>query len=202
MAAPRKISKGSGGAKRIKLLPGKTLGETNLVRLVEEQDRISLRDGDVVQTRLDISSLPLSILKVLRPIVNPSTPVTVDDLDEFWHDFRVEWLLLQNDAFKDYISNSEELRVNQHMGESARIKRLYSELATLFGPYEGLPSVGWGNSIGSKAKFLEWLLDRSIVDSGLVKRTQAAIISPSLTISGCTLASPLASVQVSDRTQP
>jgi len=80
MAALRKVSTGSG--RRTKALPGKTVGEKSLFRLVEEQDRISHRDGNVVQTRLSISSTTLSILKILRPLVKPPTPVTIDDLKQ------------------------------------------------------------------------------------------------------------------------
>jgi len=78
MAALRKVSTG----RRTKALPEKTLGETSLFRLVEEQARISHRDGNVVQTRLSISSTTLSIPKILRPLVKPPTPITIDDLKQ------------------------------------------------------------------------------------------------------------------------
>lgn len=145
--------------------------ETKLVKMADEQDHMSRRDGNAVQTRLDATALPPSILKILRPIVDPPSPVTANDLEEFWHDFRVEWLLLQTQSFKDYFLNSEELRYNQKDGDSWRNKRLYTELALIFGPYEGLSSIQWSNSVTSRPKFLNWLLERCQKNPSLVKRT-------------------------------
>jgi hypothetical protein len=145
--------------------------ETKLVKMAQEQDHMSRRDGNVVQTRLDPAALPLSIIKVLRPIVAPPSPVTAHDIEEFWHDFRVEWLILQSQPFKDYFLNSEELRYNQKDGDSSRNKRLYTELAPIFGPYEGLTSIQWSNAVTSRPKFLKWLLERSQVYPNLVKCT-------------------------------
>jgi hypothetical protein len=75
--------------------------------MVEDQDQTSLRHGRCVQTRLQPDAIPPSILRALRPRINPPSPCSLRDMGDFIYDFRVECLLLQAEEFKKYFAESE-----------------------------------------------------------------------------------------------
>jgi hypothetical protein len=45
-------------------------------------------------------------------------------MEEFIHNFEVEWLLLQTEDFNKYFAGSKELRRSGKSGESSRVKRI------------------------------------------------------------------------------
>jgi hypothetical protein len=105
--------------------------------MIEDEDQTSLRHGRCVQTRLQPDAIPLSILRALRPIIDPPAPCTLRDMEELIYDFGVEWLLLQTEDSKKYFAQSEELRTSGKSGESSRVKRMYTDLFILFGALDG-----------------------------------------------------------------
>jgi hypothetical protein len=150
-----------------------TLGETKALNSAIEQDRVSLRDGKITQIRLDPTSIPMSILQILRPIVSPPNPVVFTDLEEFYFDFQVEWLMLQSQTFRTYFYESDELRTTggrTKSGDVNRTRRIYSDLSLLFGGIEDVSTTVWSNWTQSRNKILKWLLERSRTYPSLVKR--------------------------------
>jgi len=149
--------------------PGKTLCQTRTIAMIEDQDQTSLRHGQCIQTRLQSDAIPLSVLRALRPIIDPPAPCTLRDMEMFIHDFRVEWLLLQTEDFKKYFAESEELRTSGKSGESSRAKRMYTDLFILFGALERGTTQEFYNHTMSKARLAGWLLRQSQADSHVVK---------------------------------
>jgi len=90
-------------------------------------------------------------------------------MEEFIHDFRVEWLLLQTEDFKKYFAESEELRTSGKSGESSRVERMYTDLFILLGALERGTTQEFYNHTMSKAKLAEWLLRQSQADRHVVK---------------------------------
>jgi hypothetical protein len=76
-------------------------------------------------------------------------------VEEFIHDFRVEWLSLQTEEFKKYFTESEELRTSGKSGESSRVERMYTDLFVLFGVLERGTTQEFYNQTMSKAKLAE-----------------------------------------------
>ena len=109
--------------------PGKTLCQTRTIAMIEDQDQTSLRHGQCIQTRLQSDAIPLSVLRALRPIIDPPAPCTLRDMEMFIHDFRVEWLLLQTEVFIKYFVESEDCAHLESQGRAAGRRgctRIYS----------------------------------------------------------------------------
>jgi hypothetical protein len=98
-------------------------------------------------------------------------------MEDFVHDFRVEWLLLQTAEFKRYFADSEELRTAGKSGESSRVKRMYTDLFVLFGALERGTTQEFYNHTMSKAKLAEWLLRLSQADTRVARGTVSNFIS-------------------------
>ena len=90
-------------------------------------------------------------------------------MEEFIHDFKVEWLSLQTEDFKKYFAESVELRNSGKSGESSRVKKTYTDLFVLNGALERGTTQEFYNHTMSKAKLAEWLLRQSQADSHVVK---------------------------------